>query len=103
MSTYLVAFAVGDLSSLSIEATSVLNFTSWASIESIDKTRAMVEFGANVLKFYEGHFEIPFPLPKQDMLVVPETAVGAMENWGLIIFKEVWLIDLKNCATKIYC
>ncbi|KAH3779696.1 hypothetical protein DPMN_157501 [Dreissena polymorpha] len=88
MSTYLVAFAVGDLSSLSIEATSVLNFTSWASIENIDKTRAMVEFGANVLKFYEGHFEIPFPLPKQDMLVVPETAVGAMENWGLIIFKE---------------
>lgn len=88
MSTYLLAMVVGDLVSITRQARQGLNYTSWAGIEYINKTEYVLTFGANILSFFEHYFGINFPLPKQDILAVPETAVGAMENWGLIIFTQ---------------
>jgi aminopeptidase N len=39
------------------------------------------EVGPKVLKFYEDYFQIKFPLPKIDMIAIPDFAAGAMENW----------------------
>lgn len=88
MSTYLLAMAVGDLTSITRPAREGLNYTSWAGRETINKTEHALSFGAKVLSFFENYFDITFPLPKQDILAVPETSVGAMENWGLIIFNQ---------------
>ncbi|KAL4221699.1 hypothetical protein ACF0H5_019954 [Mactra antiquata] len=88
MSTYLVAMAVGDFVSKTIDAREGLQYTSWAGYETINKTDHVLLFGSQVLSFFEKYFGSTFPLPKQDILAVPETSVGAMENWGLIIYKE---------------
>lgn len=40
--------------------------------------------GPKVLKFYEDYFDIKFPLPKVDMIAIPDFSAGAMENWVTI-------------------
>lgn len=100
MSTYLLAVVVGDFTSLTVAAREGLNYTSWAGENDIDKTKRSLDFGASVLSHFEDYFQNPFPLPKQDMLAVPETAVGAMENWGLIIFQQVRIFYQEDVYSK---
>ena len=51
-----------------------------------------VEVGVKSLEFYEEYFNIPYPLPKCDMIAVPDFAAGAMENWGLITYRSVCIL-----------
>lgn len=46
-----------------------------------------MEAGPAILSWGETYFNIPFPLPKQDMIAIPDFAAGAMENWGLITYR----------------
>jgi tricorn protease interacting factor F2/3 len=48
--------------------------------------------GRRMLAAYEEYFGIPYPLPKLDLVAVPEHAWGAMENWGAITFREMRLL-----------
>ncbi|MDE1847244.1 MAG: M1 family peptidase, partial [Candidatus Micrarchaeota archaeon] len=45
------------------------------------------------IRWYEGYFRIPFPLPKIDLIAVPDFSAGAMENWGAITFREIRLLS----------
>ncbi len=49
--------------------------------------RYALDKGPRVLEFFEGYYEIDFPLPKQDMASIPDFGPGAMENWGLMTFR----------------
>lgn len=82
MSTYLVAFAVTDFNQLSDK-----KFHVWARQEAIDQARYAMNLGSKILTFYEEFFQIDFPLPKMDMIALPDFSSGAMENWGLITFR----------------
>lgn len=91
MSTYLVAFMVTDLIESPTKDT-LLKF--WAREDVISQTAYPAEIGPKILKFYEDYFDIKFPLPKIDVVALPEFGFSAMENWGLITFKEdVLLFD----------
>ena len=46
--------------------------------------------GPKTQAFYEDYFQVPFPLPKQDMMAIPSAFVGAMENWGLLTFGYIF-------------
>jgi tricorn protease interacting factor F2/3 len=54
--------------------------------------RFAAESARRILRAYEEYYRIPYPLPKLDLIAVPEFAVGAMENWGAITFLESRLL-----------
>lgn len=82
MSTYLIAFVVSDFDYLKNG-----NFAVWARHEAIPQAKYSLDVGPKLLKFFENYFQIKFPLPKVDMIALPDFAAGAMENWGLITFR----------------
>lgn len=82
MSTYLVAFTVTDFYQLTEN-----KFHVWARKDAIDQARYALTLGSKILSFFEKFFRIDFPLPKIDMIALPDFSSGAMENWGLITFR----------------
>ena len=70
-----------------------------------DETQYAAEIGPKILKYYETFFNIPFPLPKQDMIAIPDFSAGAMENWGLITYRETALLhnpQMDSASRRIY-
>lgn len=54
-----------------------------------------------VISFYENYFKIPYPLKKLDLLAVSDFPIGAMENWGLIVYREkCLLVDPQTTSTN---
>ncbi|RMZ82863.1 hypothetical protein DV737_g1899, partial [Chaetothyriales sp. CBS 132003] len=92
MSTYLLAFIVGELKSISTDKFR-LPIKVWMTPEQKEEDGLFsLEVAANTLAFYEKAFQAPFPLPKMDMVAIPDFAAGAMENWGLITYRVVDLL-----------
>ena len=86
MSSYLVAAAVTDYATLP----SPDNFTSvWAPKQDIDANRGNFAnvIGPELMNFYENHFNTVYPLKKQDLMYAANK-LGAMENWGLVLFSS---------------
>ncbi len=51
-----------------------------------------LEFAKKFVSFYQQYFGVAYPLKKLDLIAVPDFAVGAMENWGAITFREIALL-----------
>ena len=49
-----------------------------------------------VLPTYEKLFDMPYPLSKMDLVAIPDFGAGAMENWGLLLFRETALLATKQ-------
>lgn len=86
MSTYLVAFIVSDFEVL---RSADNHFGVWARREAINQSHYSLDIGPKILQHYENYFQIKFPLPKMDMVALPDFAAGAMENWGLITYRYI--------------
>lgn len=82
MSTYLVCFTVTDFKSLKSG-----NYSVWTRGDVIKSADLALSFVPKLLKFFENFFNIEYPLPKLDMIALPDFSAGAMENWGLITFR----------------
>lgn len=94
MSTYLLAYAITDFSHISLG-----NFSVWARADAIQSAKYALSVGPKILDFLENFFGIAFPLPKMDMIALPEFQAGAMENWGLITFRETAMLYEKGIST----
>uniref|UniRef100_A0A8C7ZHM9 Aminopeptidase n=1 Tax=Oryzias sinensis TaxID=183150 RepID=A0A8C7ZHM9_9TELE len=84
MSTYLVAFVICDFKSVTVSI--------YAAPEKWEQTHYALEVAVKMLDFYEEYFNIPYPLPKQDLIAIPDFQSGAMENWGLTTYRETSLL-----------
>jgi tricorn protease interacting factor F2/3 len=60
-----------------------------------------VRHASELLPAFERYFGIPYPLPKLDLIAVPQYAYGAMENWGAIVFREEYLLVDDQTSTRI--
>ncbi|KAE8749188.1 hypothetical protein FOCC_FOCC004095 [Frankliniella occidentalis] len=94
MSTYLVAFAVTDFSTLTDAMTPLpkIEVRLWARPAVLAKGRYAVELTPRILDFFGEYFSVRYPLRKLDLLAIPDFDAGAMENWGLLIFREPALL-----------
>lgn len=102
MSTYLLALIVGEFESIEDQAGKTL-VRVWTTPGKENQGRFALDVARKILPFYESYFGVPYPLPKLDLIAIPDFAAGAMENWGAVTFREVaLLVDPANSsvATK---
>ena len=100
MSTYLVAFIVGDL-----EATDPVDVDGTplriiAPPGNSNLTPFALEVGAHALRYFSEYYDIPYPGDKLDMIAIPDFAWGAMENLGCITYRETALLLDRDNATQ---
>ena len=99
MSTYLLAFVLGDFQRVSKKTKSGVEVSVLAT--KVQKSELMefpLNFAVRVLEFYEDFFGQKFPLSKCDHIALPDFSSGAMENWGLITYRETALLAGKNSS-----
>lgn len=99
MSTYLVALVVGELEYLESETSSGNKVRVYCEVGKAEQGKFALDVATKTLPFYEEYFGTPYPLPKMDMVAIPDFAAGAMENYGLVTYREsALLFDEKNSA-----
>ncbi|MBM3904771.1 MAG: M1 family metallopeptidase [Thaumarchaeota archaeon] len=100
MSTYLVYLGVGEFEFLSARSGKVTMRIVTTKGNS-KKGRFALDLCKKLVTSYEDYFGIKYPLPKLDLIAVPDFASGAMENWGAITFREtILLFDEKTSSTQ---
>jgi aminopeptidase N/puromycin-sensitive aminopeptidase len=98
MSSYLVAFLVGDFQCTSGEQDGVA-IRVCATPDKVGLTPYGVDVAKYVLHYYNTYFGIPYPLKKLDLIGLPDFEAGAMENFGAITYRETdLLIDSKTAS-----
>jgi aminopeptidase N len=98
LSTYLVAFLVGDFQCTSGESDGV-TIRSCATPDKVALTPYSVDVAKYMLHYYNTYFGIPYPLKKLDLIAIPDFEAGAMENLGAITFRETaLLLDPKTAS-----
>ncbi|KAI4458975.1 protease m1 zinc metalloprotease [Holotrichia oblita] len=69
------------------------NISIWAPKEHLKYASYPLEKTEKILSYYTKHFNMPYPLPKLDIVTIPTLPSTATENWGLIFFKESTLLN----------
>lgn len=98
MSTYLVAFLVGDFQCTTGESDGV-PIRGCATPDKVQYTKYAVSIAEYVLHYYDTYFGIKYPMPKLDLIALPDFEAGAMENFGAITYRETdMLLDPKTAS-----
>ncbi len=101
MSPYLLYLGIGRFEAIEDEYRGI-KFRCVTVPGKSGKTHMALEYGMKFLEFYESYFGIKFPLPKMDLLAIPDFSAGAMENWGAVTFREVELYgDEKSTSISV--
>lgn len=93
MSTYLLAWVTGELHKKTATTKDGVEVSVWATPsqrpESLDFA---LDHAVKTIEFFDEYFGTPYPLPKSDHVALPDFSSGAMENWGLITYRETALL-----------
>ncbi|MDY6863306.1 MAG: M1 family metallopeptidase [Thermodesulfobacteriota bacterium] len=98
MSTYLLFFGVGEFEFM--ENSGDVIFRAITMPQMTKYAKFGLEFGIKSLEFCEDYYGIKYPLPKLDLIAVPDFAAGAMENWGAITFRENLLLHYPDITSR---
>ncbi|WP_427910973.1 M1 family metallopeptidase [Pediococcus parvulus] len=104
MSTYLVAFAFGELQSKVTTTKSGVKVGVFATkAHQAKELDFPLDIAKRSIEFYEDFYQTPYPLPHSWQLALPDFSAGAMENWGLVTYREAYLVldpDNTSLETK---
>ncbi|OAD61534.1 Glutamyl aminopeptidase [Eufriesea mexicana] len=102
MSTYLVAFLVSDFECLGSSVDLLNGSKVPIAVCARGAFKPKVTFALNItvriMRHYLEKFQIDYPLPKLDLVAIPDFSAGAMENWGLVAFRETELLHSENSS-----
>ncbi|MFC6274343.1 M1 family metallopeptidase [Levilactobacillus tangyuanensis] len=103
MSTYLIALAFGDMQSKITTTKSGVKVGVFATkAHKANELDFALDIAKRAIEFYEDFYQTPYPLPHSWQLALPDFSAGAMENWGLVTYREAYLlIDPDNTAFDI--
>ncbi|KAJ9055264.1 hypothetical protein DSO57_1005671 [Entomophthora muscae] len=106
MSTYLLAFIVGDLDFIESHTFGKISSTPvkchvYTPLSTAYQGQYALSVCTSILDLFEEVLGIPYPLPKMDMVAIPDFDSGAMENWGLVTFSiSSLLFDEQNSTIE---
>jgi len=92
MSTYLLAYCIGEFDYVQGMTKYGVLIKVYAPRGRSTSCQYALECGCKALDSFNDFFGINYPLPKLDMVAIPEFAAGAMENWGLVTYREADLL-----------
>ncbi|VDG32525.1 peptidase [Lactobacillus sp.] [Lactiplantibacillus mudanjiangensis] len=100
MSTYLIAFAFGDLQGKETTTKSGVKVGVFGTkAHQANELDFALDIAKRSIEFYEDFYQTPYPLPHSWQLALPDFSAGAMENWGLVTYREAYLLlDPDNTA-----
>ena len=99
MSTYLLAFVIGKFHGKTVVNEHGTEITTYAALnQDVDAVDFANEIAARSLEFYDDNFGVPYPLKKLDQVALPDFEAGAMENWGLVTYRESMLLAGRNAT-----
>lgn len=103
MSTYLLAWVIGDINKKTAYSKKGVEVNAYAAInQPVNQLDFALDIATKTIDFYEEYFGIPYPLKKLDQVALPDFSSGAMENWGLITYRDSLLLidDRSSVAAK---
>lgn len=101
MSTYLVAWVVGDLDYIEQRNEDDILIRVYATRGLVHQGKFALDVASRTLEIFTRYFDQPYPLPKLDMVALPDFSNGAMENWGLVTYCTFFLLfDEKDSSLK---
>lgn len=99
MSTYLVAVVVGDFDYIEDMSSDGVLVRVYVPKSKKEQGQFALEVATKVLPYYKTYFGIAYPLPKIDLIAIADFSSGAMENWGLVTYRETCLlVDPQNTS-----
>lgn len=101
MSTYLLAWVVGPFHSVETVNQHGVKVASYAALnQSREALTFANDTAAKALDFYDEKFGVKYPLPKLDQVALPDFEAGAMENWGLVTYRESCLLADESASLE---
>ena len=101
MSSYLLAFALGDLQGKTASSKNGTEVGVFSTKAHNPKTLDFaLDIAVRVIDFYEAYFGVRYPIPLSYHVALPDFSAGAMENWGLVTYREVYLLVDENSTVK---
>ncbi|CAK8053528.1 M1 family metallopeptidase [Eupransor demetentiae] len=103
MSTYLVAFALGDMQAKKAKTKSGVEVGVFATkAHPARDLDFALDIATRAIDFYEDYYQTPYPLPHSWQVALPDFSAGAMENWGIVTYREAYLlVDPDNTALAV--
>ncbi|XP_051137190.1 aminopeptidase M1 [Andrographis paniculata] len=92
MSSYLVAIVVGLFDYVEDHTPDGIKVRVYCQVGKTSQGKFSLDVAVKTLGLYKKYFEVPYPLPKLDMIAIPDFAAGAMENYGLVTYRETALL-----------
>jgi puromycin-sensitive aminopeptidase len=100
MSTYLLAFVVGEYDFVEGKDSDGVTVRVYTPLGKKAQGDFALQVAVKTLPFYKDYFNVAYPLPKIDLIAIADFAAGAMENWGLVTYRETaLLIDPENSSS----
>ena len=103
MSTYLLAFIVGDFESVEKKTKEGVLVRVWTTPGKKHQAAFALDCAVKTLSFFGEYFDIPYPLLALDLIAIPDFAASAMENWGAVTYREAALLidpEHSSAATR---